>query len=99
MDREPVGRVDVSKYDSVIDEVRRLMIAKNHDYGEAWRDMRLSSITDQILTKAYRIVNIERNRGKTLVSEGIASELRDIANYCAFALIKISEARDETSQS
>jgi hypothetical protein len=99
MDREPVDQVDVTRYDAVIDEVRRLMIAKNHDYGEAWRDMRLCSITDQILTKAYRIAHIERNEGKTLVSEGIASELRDIANYCVFALIKISEARDEARQS
>jgi hypothetical protein len=98
MDREPVDQVDVARYDAVIDEVRRLMLAKNHDYGEAWRDMRLSSITDQILTKAYRIAHIEKNKGKTLVSEGIASELRDIVNYCAFALIKISEARDEAGQ-
>ena len=96
MDREPVDQVDVARYDAVIDEVRRLMLAKNHD----WRggDMRLSSITDQILTKAYRIAHIEKNKGKTLVSEGIASELRDIVNYCAFALIKISEARDEAGQ-
>lgn len=99
MDREQVGQVDIARYDAVIDEVRRLMLAKNHDYGEAWRDMRLSSITDQILTKAYRIAHIEENEGKTLVSEGIASELRDIANYCVFALIKISEARDEVAQS
>ncbi|HOB92312.1 MAG: DUF1599 domain-containing protein [Bacillota bacterium] len=85
----------LDKYDAVADEIRRLMLAKNHDYGEAWREMRLSSITDQIITKSYRITTILKNRGKTSVSEGIASELRDIANYCAFALIKISEARDD----
>lgn len=84
----------LDQYDAVIDEVRRLMLAKNHDYGEAWREMRLSSITDQILTKSYRIATILNNRGKTVVSEGIESELRDIANYCVFALIKIAEARD-----
>lgn len=94
---QPTGERDwLRDYDAVGDEIRRLMIAKNHDYGEAWREMRLSSITDQIITKAYRISSIQRNEGKTLVSEGIASELRDIANYCAFALIRIAEAKDDS---
>jgi hypothetical protein len=94
---QSTGECDwLREYDAVVDEIRRLMVAKNHDYGEAWREMRLSSITDQIITKAYRIASIQRNEGKTLVSEGIASELRDIANYCAFALIKISEAKGDS---
>lgn len=83
-------------YESAVDETFQLLQNKNHDYGEAWREMRLSSITDQIITKSCRIATIEKNRGKTSVSEGIASELRDIVNYCAFALIKIAETREQS---
>lgn len=86
----------LDKYDAIANEIKRVMLAKNHDYGEAWREMRLSSITDQIITKSCRIATIEKNRGKTSVSEGIASELRDIVNYCAFALIKIAETREQS---
>ena len=70
-----------------------LMIAKNHDYGEAWRDMRISSFTDMILTKLHRVKQIEENDGKTLISEGIEGHYSDIVNYALFALIKIEEAK------
>jgi hypothetical protein len=70
---------------------KELMLNKNHDYGEAWRDMRVSSFTDLILMKILRIKQIEDNSGKTLVSEGIDSGFRDMINYAVFALIQISE--------
>jgi len=70
---------------------KELMMNKNHDYGEAWRDMRVSSFTDLILMKILRIKQIEDNSGKTLVSEGIDSGFRDIINYAVFALIQMSE--------
>jgi hypothetical protein len=73
--------------------VTDLMIAKNHDYGEAWRDMRISSFTDMILTKLHRVKQIEENDGKTLISEGIDGHYADIVNYALFALIKIEEAK------
>ena len=66
---------------------------KNHDYGEAWRDMRVSSMTDLILMKILRIKQIENHNGMTLVSEGVAANYYDMLNYATFALIKLSEAR------
>ncbi len=66
-----------------------LMMNKNHDYGEAWRNMRISSLTDIILMKLLRIKQIENNEGKTLVSEGLDANYYDIINYSVFALIKI----------
>jgi Nucleotide modification associated domain 1 len=66
-------------------------MAKNSDYGEVWRDMRRSSLTDLILMKLLRIKQIEDNRGKTLASEGVVANYQDIINYAVFALIKISE--------
>lgn len=81
----------LSLYDKHISINKELMMAKNHDYGEAWRDMRTSSMTDLILMKIYRIKQIEDNQGKTLISEGIDSHYRDIINYSIFALIKMSE--------
>ncbi len=69
---------------------RDLMLAKNHDYGEAWRDMRISSFTDLILMKLLRIKQIEDNAGKTVASEGVAANYQDIINYSVFALIKMS---------
>ncbi len=78
-------------YDEVVAEAKALMERKNHDYGEAWRDMRISSITDLILQKILRIKQIEDNKGKTLVSEGIDANYLDMINYAAFALILISE--------
>jgi hypothetical protein len=67
------------------------MADKNHDYGEIWRDMRVSSLTDIILMKILRIKQIEDNQGKTLISEGLDANYRDIVNYAVFALIKIGE--------
>jgi hypothetical protein len=79
-------------YDHQLAVTRELMLRKNHDYGEAWRDMRPSSFTDLILMKLLRIKQIENNQGKTLVSEGIDSGYRDIINYSVFALIQMGEA-------
>ena len=73
----------------VIKEVKELLEKKNHDYGEAWKDMRITSITDQILVKLYRIRTIEGNDGLLHISENIDSHLSDIINYCIFALIKL----------
>lgn len=78
-------------YDRQAALTRSLLEAKNHDYGEAWRDMRLTSYTDFILTKIDRIKEIENNCGKTIVSEGIGSNYMDIINYAMFGLIKLSE--------
>lgn len=75
-------------YEAKAEEARVLMVNKNHDYGEVWREMRMSSLTDMILSKLLRIKQIEENRGATLVSEGIASNYLDIINYAIFALIK-----------
>lgn len=83
----------LSLYDAEVNETRELMLRKNHDYGEAWREMRISSFTDLILMKLLRIRQIENNQGVTLVSEGIDSGYRDIANYAAFALIMLAERR------
>ena len=68
-----------------------LMLAKNHDYGEAWRDMRVSSLTDLILQKLMRVKQIEANSGKTIVSEGIEANYHDIVNYAVFALIHLND--------
>lgn len=76
------------QYGFQIEENVKLLNAKNHDYGEAWRDMRVSSITDIILMKLYRTKQIEDNEGQTLISEGVESNYRDMINYAVFALIK-----------
>ena len=70
---------------------KSLMVDKNHDYGEAWRDMRVSSLTDLILQKLLRVKQIEDNKGETLVSEGIDANYQDIVNYAVFALIHLKE--------
>lgn len=77
-------------YDQKVTEVRSLMEAKNHDYGEAWRDMRVSSLTDLILQKLLRVKQIEDNQGKTLVSEGVEANYQDMVNYAVFALIHLT---------
>lgn len=77
-------------YDAVVGEAFELMEKKNHDYGEAWRDMRVSSLTDMILMKLLRIKQIEDNGGKTIASEGIESNYFDILNYSIFALIHLT---------
>ncbi|MGS2739762.1 DUF1599 domain-containing protein [Sinomicrobium sp. M5D2P17] len=78
-------------YDEKIGETKNLMEAKNHDYGEAWRDLRVSSLTDLILQKLLRVKQIEDNEGKTLVSEGIGANYQDMINYAVFALILLQE--------
>lgn len=81
----------VRLYDKQVALTKKLMEDKNHDYGEAWREMRLSSLTDLILQKLLRIKQIEDNAGRTIVSEGIAANYQDMINYAVFALILISE--------
>lgn len=85
----------IKLYDKFADETRTLMLAKNHDYGEAWRDMRQCSFTDIILTKLQRIKEIEDHDGHTDVSEGVASNYQDIINYAIFAIIKLTEAHTD----
>ena len=81
----------VSEYDKHIKITKQLMMDKNHDYGEAWRDMRVSSLTDLILQKLLRVKQIEDNKGKTLVSEGIDANYQDMINYAIFALILLEK--------
>ena len=76
-------------YDQKVAVTKQLMMDKNHDYGEAWRDMRVSSLTDLILQKLLRVKQIEDNQGKTLVSEGIDANYQDMINYSVFALIHL----------
>jgi hypothetical protein len=78
-------------YDEKIALTKQLMMDKNHDYGEAWRDMRVSSLTDLILQKLLRVKQIEDNSGKTIVSEGIDANYQDMINYAVFAMIHFSE--------
>ena len=85
----------VSKYDEVMNGAFELMNRKNHDYDEAWRSMRVSSITDLILMKVLRTKSIENNNGKTIVSEGLAANYNDMINYAVFALILLSEEKDK----
>ncbi|MFN5236286.1 MAG: DUF1599 domain-containing protein [Bacteroidota bacterium] len=87
----------VSLYNAQVEENLRLLQNKNHDYGEAWRQMRISSMTDLILQKLLRIKQIEDNSGATLVSEGVAANYRDIINYAVFCLIKMDEAKQKDS--
>jgi hypothetical protein len=81
----------VALYDDKILLTKQLMMDKNHDYGEAWRDMRVSSLTDLILQKLLRVKQIEDNSGKTLVSEGIDANYQDMINYAVFALILLDQ--------
>ncbi len=81
-------------YNQMTDEAFNLMEDKNHDYGEAWRDMRISSLTDLIMMKILRTKQIEDNQGKTLISEGIDANYFDMLNYAVFALIKIEEENE-----
>lgn len=78
-------------YDEKVAITKKLMEDKNHDYGEAWRDMRVSSLTDLILQKLLRVKQIENNQGKTLVSEGIDANYQDMINYAVFALIHLKQ--------
>lgn len=78
----------IKLYSKYIIQTKKLMEDKNHDYGEAWRDMRISSLTDLILMKIFRVKQIEDNEGKTLISEGVDANYMDMINYSVFALIK-----------
>ena len=88
-DEELPGEQTLELYDKYFLQAKKLMMDKNHDYGEAWRNMRISSYTDLILMKIKRTKQIEDNRGKTLVSEGIDANYMDMINYSVFAMIKI----------
>jgi len=85
-------RILVDDYDRFATGAFHLMNDKNHDYDEAWREMRLSSLTDMILVKIHRIRQMENNAGKTLVSEGADSNFMDMINYALFALIRLDES-------
>jgi hypothetical protein len=90
------NRKDILKlYDKFAKEAKSLMERKNHDYGEAWREMRTSSITDLIYQKILRTKQIEDNQGKTLVSEGLDANYFDMLNYAVFCLIKLDEEKGE----
>ncbi|MBG6237001.1 hypothetical protein IWX76_003607 [Pedobacter sp. CAN_A7] len=79
-------------FDGQVRTTKQLMMDKNHDYGEAWRDMRISSLTDLILMKILRVKQIEDNQGATLASEGVHANYQDMLNYAVFALIKLKVA-------
>ena len=81
-------------YDKQVAITKKLMEDKNHDYGEAWRDMRVSSLTDLILQKLLRVKGIENNQGKTLVSEGVEANYQDMINYAVFAMIHLKEQKN-----
>jgi hypothetical protein len=94
--RTPAGLQDdmtpaeaIAHYDHIAAEAKALMERKNHDYGEAWRDMRVSSLTDLILSKILRIKQIEDNSGQTKISEGVEGNYFDMLNYSVFALIHL----------
>ena len=74
-----------------LEQTKKLMEDKNHDYGEAWRDMRISSLTDLILMKVFRVKQIEDNEGKTIISEGVDANYMDMINYAVFAMIRLTE--------
>jgi hypothetical protein len=82
----------VDLYKEKADRCKQLMMDKNHDYGEAWREMRVSSLTDLILQKLLRVKQIEDKQGKTLVSEGVDANYQDMLNYAVFALIHLGQA-------
>jgi len=84
----------VALYKKHIDQTKKLMENKNHDYGEAWRDMRVSSLTDLILQKLLRVKQIEDNKGKTIVSEGLDANYQDMINYAIFAMIHLGQASE-----
>ncbi len=94
------NRIDMSQteamklYKDFFKKAKQLMLDKNHDYSEAWRMMRISSMTDLMLMKIFRIKQIEDNNGKTIISEGIDANHYDIINYAVFSLIKIIEENE-----
>ncbi len=80
-------------YDKHVNETMALLVNKNHDYGEAWRDMRVSSMTDIVLMKLLRVKQIEDNQGKTIISEGIDANYQDMINYAVFCMILMGFAK------
>jgi hypothetical protein len=78
-------------YSRYVAQTKKLMEDKNHDYGEAWREMRVESLTDLILMKIFRVKQIEDNQGKTLISEGVDANYMDMINYALFAMIRLNE--------
>lgn len=93
---EPIPTEEALKlYDVEINRATSLMTDKNHDYDEAWRDMRVSSFTDIILQKLFRTKEIEDHNGKTVISEGVDANYMDMINYALFALIKLDEAKEK----
>lgn len=88
----------IELYDEEVAITKKLMEDKNHDYGEAWRDMRVSSLTDLILQKVLRVKQIEDNKGNTLVSEGVDANYQDMINYAVFALIHLNGNTNSKSQ-
>ena len=91
----PVAEVE-RRYNEKVNAAKNLMLDKNHDYGEAWREMSQESFTDLILAKLLRIKQIVANEGQTLISEGIDANFYDILNYAVFALILISEGKQNS---
>lgn len=85
----------IALYDELVAETKKLMIAKNHDYDEAWRSMRVCSYTDLILMKILRTKQIEDLEGATLVSEGIDANYKDMINYSVFGIIKLTEGDEQ----
>ncbi|WP_297977848.1 DUF1599 domain-containing protein [uncultured Capnocytophaga sp.] len=85
-------------YQEKVTETRILMQQKNYDYGEAWRNMRISSLTDLIFQKVLRIKQIENNKGKTIISEGVKANYQDMINYAVFALILLGENDQENEK-
>ncbi len=100
LEKGPSEKPDISEeeaiqlYQQTLDKAMELMQRKNHDYDEAWRNMRLSSLTDIILMKLLRVKQIEDNQGNTLMSEGMDAGFYDIINYAVFAMILIEETKD-----
>ena len=92
MDEPDLDADEIIKlYDKNVNETFELMLNKNHDYGEAWREMEIVSLTDLIIQKIYRMKSILKNDGKTNVSEGIDANFQDILNYSVFAQILLNE--------
>lgn len=85
----------LSCFDDFCKKSKDLMVRKNHDYGEAWREMRIASITDLILQKLLRVKQIEDNKGATLVSEGLDANYMDMVNYAAFSMILLNEQNNK----
>ncbi|MCI5080311.1 MAG: DUF1599 domain-containing protein [Saprospiraceae bacterium] len=96
LELEPKTAIEL--YEDQVNLTRDLLIQKNHDYGEVWRELRISSMTDLILMKLLRVKQIEDNKGKTVASEGIDANYRDIINYSIFALIKIEEQKQKNKK-